>query len=178
MADVFDVANLFIQLANQSEDDQMTNLKLNKLLYFAQGAYLARAGRPLFQNDIEAWKLGPVVPEIYRKYRVCGKNPIAEEEDFNSANLTESELDAILDVMREFGKYTGSTLVTITHAQGTPWSEAQSNHQNLISQESIRCYFTTHPIPTFQEWDAIPAVEKLPKSWYDPKEDLEWEAYL
>ncbi len=42
MADVFDAADFFIQIANQSEDDQMTNLKLNKLLYYTQGAFLAR----------------------------------------------------------------------------------------------------------------------------------------
>ena len=81
MADVFDVAEFFIQVANQSEDDQMTNLKLNKLLYYAQGAYLARTGKPLFENRIEAWDLGPVVPEVYHKYKVCGKNPIASEGD-------------------------------------------------------------------------------------------------
>ena len=39
MANVFDVANLFIQIANQSEDDSITNLKLNKLLYYAQGTF-------------------------------------------------------------------------------------------------------------------------------------------
>ena len=48
MATVFDVADFFIDIANMSEDDQMTNLKLNKLLYYAQGVFLARTGKPLF----------------------------------------------------------------------------------------------------------------------------------
>ena len=81
MANVFDVADFFIQIANQSEDDQMTNLKLNKLLYYAQGVYLARTGRPLFDENIEAWTFGPVIPNIYRKYKVCGRNPIASSDD-------------------------------------------------------------------------------------------------
>ena len=69
MATVFDVADFFIDIANMSEDDQMTNLKLNKLLYYAQGVFLARTGKPLFDDDIEAWDLGPVVSCIYQKYK-------------------------------------------------------------------------------------------------------------
>jgi uncharacterized phage-associated protein len=60
MADVFDVAAFFVQMANLSADDQMTNLKLNKLLYYAQGASLARTGNTLFNDSIEAWPYGPV----------------------------------------------------------------------------------------------------------------------
>ncbi len=59
MANVFDVADFFIQMTNHSEDDQITNLKLNKLLYYAQGAFLARTGKPLFENNMEAWTYGP-----------------------------------------------------------------------------------------------------------------------
>lgn len=76
MAAAETAAKFFIMLANQRDDDFITNLKLNKLLYYAQGAYLARTGRPLFNEQIEAWAYGPVVPSIYRKYKVCGKNPI------------------------------------------------------------------------------------------------------
>lgn len=64
MANVFDVANFFVYVANQNEDDQMTNLKLNKLLYFAQGAFLSRTGRPLFSAEMEAWPLGQRILSI------------------------------------------------------------------------------------------------------------------
>ena len=73
MANVQDVAKFFIGLANeQANNDQgdlMTNLRLQKLLYFAQGWYLSRYGKPLFQDEIEARKYGPVVPKIYETYR-------------------------------------------------------------------------------------------------------------
>ena len=49
--------------------DDLTNMKLNKLLYFAQGYYLKKYGRPLFDNAIEAWEHGPVVPEVYSAYK-------------------------------------------------------------------------------------------------------------
>ena len=59
MANVQDVAKFFIGLANDqavsNQGDLMTNLRLQKLLYFAQGWYLARYGKPLFQEEIEAW---------------------------------------------------------------------------------------------------------------------------
>ena len=53
MAKVEDCANLLIELTNKDENtDDMTNLRLNKLLYFAQGHYLARYGKPLFDDEV------------------------------------------------------------------------------------------------------------------------------
>lgn len=179
MADIFDVADFFIQLANQSEDDQMTNLKLNKLLYYAQGTFLARTGKPLFDNLIEAWSLGPVVPEVYRKYKVCGKNPIFfDRDDIDLSLFTPEEADTIYDVMREFGQYTGSKLVTLTHKPDTPWSNAAANGEKTLSISSIREYFLEHPVPSLDDRLNIPQVSVLPAEWYDSSEDPEWEGYL
>ena len=67
MADVKDIAQLFIQLG---DGDDVTNLKVQKLVYYAQGFYLALNGKPLFNNDIKAWAHGPVVPELYQEYNI------------------------------------------------------------------------------------------------------------
>lgn len=179
MASIFDVANFYVELANNSEDDVMTNLKVNKLLYFAQGCHLARTGRPLFNENIEAWQYGPVVPEIYRKYKVCGREPIAEVDDeYRPDVFTEEELETLLDVMQEFGRYTGEALISMTHEDGTPWSStyATVGANGIISQSLLRDYFAANPVPTFQA--DIPTVDRLPREWYDPEEDAEWEAYL
>ena len=56
--------------------DDLTNMKLNKLLYFAQGYYLKKYGRPLFDNAIEAWEHGPVVPEYIPPIRNMAINPL------------------------------------------------------------------------------------------------------
>lgn len=179
MANVFDVAEVFIQFANQSEDDQMTNLKLNKLLYYAQGAFLARTGRPLFSNQIEAWDYGPVVPEVYHRYKVCGKNPIASgDEEIDSSRFSAEEMEALFDVMREFGRYTGSALVSLTHKAGTPWRKAKEARSQTIEQSAIRDFFLQNPVPRFQDRVTVPSVQALPADWYDPEEDAEWEAYL
>lgn len=179
MANVFDVANFFVYVANQNEDDQMTNLKLNKLLYFAQGAFLSRTGKPLFSSDIEAWNLGPVVPEIYQKYKFCGKMPIqSDDTTFDQSKFSENELEALLDVMREYGQYTGSVLVTLTHQPGTPWSVAADSGTSIISKTDIAEYFKAHPVPRLNEKLRTPKVTNLPSDWYNPEEDAEWEGYL
>lgn len=180
MAKVFDVANFFIDLVQASTDDQITNLKLNKLLYFAQGAYLARTGTPLFSNDLEAWQYGPVVPCIYQKYKVCGKSPIMSvDEDYDPAEFTDDEVETLLDVMREYGKYTEETLVSVTHKAGTPWSDSYIPGQNMkIEIDLLRKFFEAHPVPQYCGNRKIPAVSALPREWYDETEDTEWEAYL
>ena len=179
MANVFDVADFFVQLANQSEDDQITNLKLNKLLYYAQGAFLARTGHPLFHNTMEAWPLGPVIPDVYHKYKVCGKNPIASaESSLDRSKFSCDELEVLLDVMREFGQYTGSALVSFTHKPGTPWSNAIAAGDESLYLTYMKDYFTAHPVPHFSDQSSSAQVTKLPADWYDPTEDAEWEAYL
>lgn len=178
MAEVSKVAEFFIQVINQSEDDQITNLKLNKLLYYAQGVCLARTGKPLFFEKIEAWPLGPVVPSIYHRYKCCGKNSISmSEESVDRASFAEEELDVMLDVLREFGQYTGAKLVTLTHLPGTPWSEAQATGKTTLEPEVLRQFFLKNRVPTLQERITAPRVSALPADWYDPNEDGEWEAY-
>ncbi len=179
MADVFDVADFFVQLLNQSEDDMISNLKLNKLLYYAQGTFLARTGKPLFENRIEAWTYGPVIPEVYRKYKVFGKNPIfSDQNDIDMSVFSADEADVLYDVMREFGQYTGSKLVALTHQPGTPWSDANTRGELVISQSAIRDYFLKHPVPSIDDRLNTPIVDALPAEWYDPDEDDEWKSYL
>ena len=73
MYDVKDIANWFLIYNSYMETNQgadgISNLKLQKLLYYAQSAYLALKNTPLFSNNIIAWNHGPVVEEIYQKYK-------------------------------------------------------------------------------------------------------------
>ena len=99
----------------------MTNLRLNKLLYFAQGNSLARTGKRLFNDVVQAWQLGPVVPVAYDRYSVCGSGPISESAP-NSEEFPDDVVDLLIDVMRYYGRYTTSTLVDMTHRPDTPWA--------------------------------------------------------
>ena len=66
MLKAIDVANFFIYLLSDKEDEEndLTNMKLNKLTYYAQGQFLKTNGKPLFSEGIEAWIHGPVVPSV------------------------------------------------------------------------------------------------------------------
>lgn len=105
----------------------ITNLKLQKMLFFAQAAYLALFdGKPLFPDEFEAWGLGPVIPEIYRKYKPSADDqsnrPIIEDFECEDKDLR----DFLEDIWKIFGKYSASELVNMSHAKGTPWQQVYS----------------------------------------------------
>ncbi|BDR52193.1 hypothetical protein KIM372_01000 [Bombiscardovia nodaiensis] len=62
MVRAIDVADFFVIAAQEDHADGMTNMKVNKLLYFAQAASLRKSGKPLFDDPIEAWQLGRLSP--------------------------------------------------------------------------------------------------------------------
>lgn len=155
MAKVFDVAQFFVGLANDqannNQGDLMTNLRLQKLLYFAQGWHLARYGKPLFPDPIEAWTYGPVVPAVYNAYCQHGRNGIPGELPGVEA-FTQEEYALLLDVVREYDKYGTSSLVNMTHKRGAPWA-AVGNHAE-IPQEAMRSYFDAQrPLASFEDME-------------------------
>ena len=154
MARVQDVANFFINLAQEQAQcdlgDLMTNLRLQKLLYFAQGSYLARYGKSLFDEELRKWDHGPVVESICRKYKVNGREGFMLDESFDENAYTSEEMELLLDVAREYDKYSTGQLVGMTHERGTPWCYAEQN--GVISKESIQSYFVKNAsLKTFRD---------------------------
>ena len=76
MLSCFDVAKYFATLVESDAGDSISNLKLQKLAYYAQGFHLAMYDTPLFPERIYAWAHGPVVEELYHAYKKFGANPI------------------------------------------------------------------------------------------------------
>ena len=66
------ITNYILSMSEEDVGDGISNLKLQKLLYYCQGTYLAIKGTPLFEHPIEAWEHGPVVPEVYHQYKEHG----------------------------------------------------------------------------------------------------------
>ena len=80
-----DIAKKLILKAQNDEPnggERLTNLKLQKLLYYQQGYHLAAFGTPLFSEDVEAWMYGPVVPTVYDVFSAYGSSalPVVESE--------------------------------------------------------------------------------------------------
>lgn len=121
----------------------MTNMKLQKMLYYEQGFHLAYFETPLFDEDIEAWQYGPVVPSVYRHFKNFGRNGLEPDGDGVAvfANNTEKRLfDIVFDT---YNKYSAVGLMEMTHNE-KPWRIAGAPMPgNIISQESLQKFFKT-----------------------------------
>lgn len=139
---------------NQAENDMydvyegLTHLKLQKLLYFAQGVHLAYLDKPLFDDPIEAWSYGPVVKAVYDQYQKFKREPIKIEitkqiEKLITQISMDSETYKVLEfVYDNFAIYTAWKLVEMAHADGTPWLKAKENNEKIINQDDIKKYFS------------------------------------
>ena len=157
MACVMAVANIFLHLAEeqakQEKGDLMTDLKLQKMLYFAQCWHVVRHEVPLFNSKIEAWDHGPVVPAVYTKYRQFGRDPIhAIPVDYSA--FTKDELDTIIDVFSYYGRYSASGLREISHRNGSPWKEVYTpdvKHIEITIDSMKKYYKLQTPLETAAE---------------------------
>lgn len=174
-----DAANYLLYIMSGAFDD-LTNMKINKLLYFAQGYYLKEHGIPLFDDKIEAWEHGPVVPDVYSLYKEYGDKPIKDFDDTGAADKVDSEEKRVLyDVAKEYGKYTASALRNMTHVIGSPWDRVYQPDQlhKMIPVAVMREYFNemrelSPEVKKFKETDFIGyrdenGVLVLPKEWND-----------
>lgn len=118
--------------------EYISNLKLQKLLYYAQGSFLAVTGAPLFDDNIVAWEHGPVVESIYYTYRRYGADGIPFDEDCDLSMFTKEENALLSEVYNEFGQYSAWKLRNMTHAEA-PWKETPRN--SVIPQKKIKDYF-------------------------------------
>lgn len=139
------IAGYFIQKANAKTENDLTNLKLQKILYLAQGKYLGQHGvnSPLFEEPIEAWQLGPVVRDVYNAFSACGASPITVLDIPDAALVAPAQsvakhLDAIWD---KYGIYSASYLVELTHKQA-PWKKNyQPSSKNTIPVSDMVAFF-------------------------------------
>lgn len=118
------------------DTDEISNLKLQKLLFYAQAAFLAIKNKMLFNEDIEAWKHGPVIPEIYNKYKSYGSSGITEYDLKNVKIIEEDEelKNILVSVYDLFGEYSAWGLRNLTHSE-EPWKTTEINH--VISHEKM-----------------------------------------
>jgi uncharacterized phage-associated protein len=140
---VEDIAKrLIIQYARHTEETEfLNNMKLQKLLYYEQGFHLAKFGTPLFEADIEAWMNGPVIPEIYKKYKKYGDGPIIPDIDEEVIILKNKREEKFFDdVLYTFGQYTPFALQEMTHLE-RPWRENGYGTGHIIPKETLEDYF-------------------------------------
>jgi uncharacterized phage-associated protein len=138
----YDVARYFIALGTGSEDEGMSNMKLQKLIYYAQGYHLAIHDTPFFNEPIEAWMHGPVCPDVYRKYKGNGSAPINApcEDDFASIFSAE-QIELLNEVYFVFGQFAAWKLREMTHEE-PPWQNHEKD-ASIIPHDEMKEYFKT-----------------------------------
>ena len=142
MYDVYDIVNKILYSAAESDTGEyISNMKLQKLLYYQQGFHLAYFGTPLFENEIEAWMYGPVVPSVYKMYENYGKKGIDNYTD-DVIILTDKEEDLFNDVMSTYGEYSAIGLMNLTHSE-KPWQSISAGVGNIITKDKMKSFFKT-----------------------------------
>jgi uncharacterized phage-associated protein len=139
---VFDVADYFLCLQDTDAEDFISNLKLQKLCYYAQGFHLAINNSRLFENDLEAWQHGPVVRDLYDKYKGHGAGMLEVSKDFSPQVLSEIIKELLEDVYKTYGQYSAWRLRDMTH-QEPPWINTINKKQIIISDNEMINFFKT-----------------------------------
>lgn len=136
---VIDIANKILAKASNSEVEELIcNLKLQKLLYYMQGFHLAFFEKPLFDEEIEAWMYGPVVPSVYSHFKSNGNNGIKYEGE--AIKLTDKEELLFNEVYRVYGAYSALGLMNLTHSE-LPWTSTPTGVGHTIDKEKLMTYF-------------------------------------
>lgn len=119
----------------------MSNLRLQKILYFIQGESYKRYGCPAFTDRIGAWKHGPVVPNVYNRFCAYGGSEISINKHVELNGSIQDITDTILSKYKDTYIW---DLVDETHKEGTPWDKTYWNDGDkaTIPESYIKDYFT------------------------------------
>jgi len=150
----YDVAKFILTIMPTS------HLKLQKLLYYVYAEFLHKKDKRLFEDEIVAFKYGPVVEDVFHKYRVHGSAKIGYTEDesfiikaqdvaltpsFMKIASSEHGLEAIsviLEVLKRYKDMTAKELVDKTHQVGGSWDMVYKEGMDcLISDELIKQHY-------------------------------------
>jgi uncharacterized phage-associated protein len=140
------IANYFYY-RSRAEGFDIDPLKMQKLLYFANGWHLAVYGKPLIREPIRAWQYGPVIESVYHAFKGYGARSISEPFDPENFEIPPDDFETrefLNRVWANYGGYTGVELSNLSHDPDGPWAEAMNSSRfgsPRISDASMRDYF-------------------------------------
>ena len=142
MYNAIDVANYIIEKSVENQNP-VSNLKLQKLLYYSQAAKLVEGnGESLFGENISAWRYGPVVESTYHRFKTNVNSPIFEKSTNDS--LSEEDQKIINRVVNSYKKYKPLDMVRKTHNE-EPWINAYiEQKKKFIDVSAIKEYYSKH----------------------------------
>ncbi len=142
-ATVFDVAKYIAE-----KTGELTAMKLQKLVYYAEAWNLAWDGEPLFSENFEAWANGPVVPELYQRHKGMLKVDASLFGEANSTRFDEVAIENIEKVLSFYGEKAAFELSHMTH-QEKPWLDARgdtpvgANSNAVITKAAMAEYYAS-----------------------------------
>jgi uncharacterized phage-associated protein len=169
-------ADYFISLGEKAQRP-LTPLELQKMLYFLEGLHLALTDERLFGESFQAWKNGPALPSVYKRFKNFKADPIVLEQGrANYDSKIQPYIVEMIDLVHQvFSKFDAPKLVGLTHLPGTPWDVLRrnlgikkgQNSEAPIDSEEIKGWFK-------EKWgDAVkPRTEVI--KFLDPREYPEW----
>jgi uncharacterized phage-associated protein len=180
MPSAFDVAYHLIRLAGDGkESDPLTNLRLQKLLYYVQGWAIAALGRPMFDQPIEAWTYGPVVRDLYNHFKEHGRDLISPEQVPTANGVGDEDRAFIESVWDSYKQYSATALVSMTHEEA-PWQDArkgmddQTHSDREITPDSLQQWFAQKlqtklipSLPVVAAYKAVADLERQPSKRHD-----------
>ena len=145
------IADYFRALANPEFGDVLSNLKLQKLCYYAAGLIAAvrqNDDDPLFAEPIEAWQHGPVVPAQYFRFREYGSGDIPPITGLDIETVAANDRLVLDDVYNYYGQYSAWKLRNMTHEEA-PWITAFARDDKRIYVSELREYFSSEVSPEY-----------------------------
>lgn len=168
-----DVANYFLVLVDREAGDTLTQLKLQKLIYFAQGISLALLKKPLFDEAIEAWEHGPVVRSLRKAFGNLKDGPIPLPGEMDFDIYTNRQKALIYKIYTTYGEHSASFLRNLSHTHSI-WQQALRNPKNqIIEKDKIQKFFESE----VKELDDFLSITKEDIVNIENAEDQWWMNY-
>ena len=126
------------------QDRVTTPMHVLKLSYICHGWMLGIHGSPLIQESVEAWRYGPVIPDVYHRYKSFGGENVDVVPIDRTEVFTDPENKLIKAVLKAYQKFSAWDLSAITHQPGTPWHivyNGGSGENAIIPNETIQAYY-------------------------------------
>lgn len=121
MNDAKTIADEMLRIGKENKKT-LTPLQLMKLVYIAHGWSLGLDRGNLYSDQIEAWRYGPIIPELYNITKKYGRDPIPVELVGIGPSMVDLNTSAFLrNVFSKYGHLSGLQLSNLTHKSGTPW---------------------------------------------------------
>lgn len=143
MYNAMTIAKWFIAWAEEDEEADLSNLKLQKLLYYAQGQHLARYDAPLFGDEVVAWSTGPAVPDVYREYERFGSRNVVlpRDDQFNFADVDKPTSKFLGTVWNTYAVYAAWHLRDMIHEE-RPWKDHfDGQRSSIIPKDELKRHF-------------------------------------